>query len=141
MAVPHESAGGWRLFIRHQAASIVATAVDFSTMIGLVEGLGISPALATALGASAGAVTNFSLNRAWTFLQQGAQQAAPSGQAIRYAMVSFASLLLNTAGEWLLVRAGSPYIAGRVVVAVLVSVLWNFPLHRRFVFAPPPISS
>lgn len=140
MTAPQSKAGGWRLFVRHQAASIVATFVDFSTMIAWVELAGVSPHVATGLGASAGAVTNFSVNRAWTFLGHGARDSAPAGQMIRYALVSGASLLLNSAGEWLLVRAGAPYVLARVVVAIFVSVFWNYPLHKRFVFASRPVS-
>jgi hypothetical protein len=49
-------------------------------------------------------------------------------------MVAGASLGLNDLGEFLLVRAGLGYVVARVVVAVTVSNLWNYPLHKFFVF-------
>ncbi|MDB4927964.1 MAG: CDP-diacylglycerol--glycerol-3-phosphate 3-phosphatidyltransferase [Myxococcaceae bacterium] len=117
---------------RHQLGSVAATLVDFGTLAALVELAGVSPVAGTALGALAGAVTNFTLARRWIFRDHAGTAAA---QALRYAVVSGASLGLNTLGEYLLVtRLGGHYLAARVVVAVAVSLLWNFPMHRRFVF-------
>jgi hypothetical protein len=46
------------------------------------------------------------------------------------------SLGLNSLGQYLALRLiGLPYVMCRVIVAVLVGVCWNFPLHRRFVFS------
>jgi putative flippase GtrA len=118
---------------KHQTAALIATVVDFAVMIALVEGHVLSAAPATALGASSGAVTNFVLGRRWIFPDSAS--ARMRGQAFRYAIVSAASLGLNTVGVFLLTRpSGAPYIVARVATAVAVSLLWNFPLHRRFVF-------
>lgn len=124
---------GWaRPLLRHQAGALVATAVDFSTMIAIVELLRVSPVLATACGAAAGAVTNFVMSRGWIFPQHDRRTAAQAG---RYVAVSAGSLALNTAGEALVNGVlGVPYALARVVVAVLVSVAYNYPLHRAFVF-------
>jgi putative flippase GtrA len=123
---------GWTL-LRHQASSIVATAVDFGTMALLVERASASPAAATLVGAALGAIVNFGLNRRHTF--DGARREAAAGQATRYALVSSASALLNAAGEQVGTRiVGAPYLVVRAIVAVLVSLGWNYPLHRGFVF-------
>ncbi len=117
---------------RHQAGALVATAVDFGAMILLVEAAGVSPVLATAVGAACGAVTNFAMSRGWIFPKHDGNTA---GQAGRYAAVSAGSLALNTAGEALVHGVlGVPYLLARAIVAVLVSVAYNFPLHRAFVF-------
>ena len=118
-------------WVRHHTGSLVATAVDFGAMIGLVELLGIGPVAATAAGATAGAWTNFTLERAWVF--PGAAGGAV-GQAVRYALVAIASLALNSGGEHVLVQGGLGYVKARVIVAVVVSNLWNYPLHKFFVF-------
>jgi putative flippase GtrA len=115
--------------LRHQAGALVATGVDFLTTVLLVWA-GLSAVLATVCGAALGAVVNFSLGRRWIFQASG----AISSQAQRYALVSLGSLLLNAAGEGLLVHAGVHFFVGRVIVAVTVSLLWNYPLQRRFVF-------
>jgi putative flippase GtrA len=121
-----------RVLGRHQLASIVSTIVDFGTMMALVELLSISPVIATAAGASAGALTNFLMNRHWVFRVADGRI---SRQALRYAMVSLASAGWNTLGEHVAVRVlGVQYLLGRAVVAVAVSLGWNFPLQRGFVF-------
>jgi putative flippase GtrA len=81
----------------------------------------------------AGGVTNFLLGRRWIFR---AHEHALAPQALRYASVSAASALLNAAGEQLVYGLlGVQYIVARAIVAVLVSLLWNFPMQRAFVFA------
>ncbi|MFO0672917.1 MAG: GtrA family protein [Polyangiaceae bacterium] len=126
---------GWAVFLRHQAASVVATAVDFGTMIALVELLALRPDVATLIGASAGAVTNFTVGRTWAFK---ASDAPIGAQAARYALVSALSAVWNALGEHVLARRlGAPYVLARVVVALVVSVAWNFPAHRHFVFKKP----
>lgn len=137
----------WAELARHQIASLVATAVDFGAMIALVELAGARPDLATLVGASAGAVTNFSIGRTWTFRAEGGPLGA---QVARYALVSGMSAVWNAIGEHLLAgRLGAPYVLARVAVAVFVSVAWNYPAQRYFVFkktAPvassltPPVS-
>lgn len=141
MTAAHHSARGRRLLVRlgrFNISSLVATAVDFGVMIASVSLIGLSPVVGTVFGATSGAVTNFLLGRHWTF---EVAEAPPSGQAVRYFLVSAASLGLNAGGEDLLAgHLGLQYVAARVIVAVTVSMLWNFPMQRYFVFQPanPP---
>lgn len=124
---------------RHQASSVVTTAVDFGVMIACVSGLGLGPVAGTACGATAGAVTNFTLGRRWIF---EARDDAWGPQALRYAAVSATSLGLNAAGEYLVaVRLGVAYVAARAITAIVVSLLWNLPMQRRFVFPLAPEST
>ncbi|HEY6199144.1 MAG TPA: GtrA family protein [Candidatus Binatia bacterium] len=117
---------------RSQVASLTATLVDFSTMVFLTEVAGVWYVAATATGAFIGAVVNFLLGRHWTFT---ADHEAIPGQVIRYAVVSAVSLGLNTAGVYLLTDyAHLHYALSRVIVAMSVGLLFNFPLHRHFVF-------
>jgi putative flippase GtrA len=121
-----------RLLLKHQAGALAATVVDFGVMIAMVELVGLHPAAATAVGATCGAVTNFTLGQRWIF--DGNDRRTPA-QAARYALVSAGSLGLNTAGEALVNGVlGVRYVLARLLVAVTVSVAYNFPLHRTFVF-------
>jgi putative flippase GtrA len=120
------------VLLRHQAASVVATIVDYSVMIGLVSVAGASPAVGTAFGAASGGGVNFFLGRRWIFRST---QAPPARQAGRYAVVSFGSLVLNTCGMHVLADIlHYPYVAARLAVSFVVSLLWNFPMQRTFVF-------
>jgi putative flippase GtrA len=118
---------------RHQIGSIVATCVDFAVMTLLVELLRLPPAVATALGATCGGVTNFILGRRWIFK---AHDLDIGPQALRYASVSATSAALNAGGEQLVYGYfGVQYIVARAIVSILVSILWNYPMQRGFVFA------
>ena len=108
--------------------------VDFSTMTILVELGHLPPVAATVLGAAAGGVTNFVLGRRWIFR---AHEHHVGPQALRYAMVSAASAGLNAVGEQIVYGfLGLQYIVARAVVAIVVSLVWNYPMQRSFVFAP-----
>jgi putative flippase GtrA len=130
--VRRSSATAWE-WIRHHIASIIATVVDYGLMVGLVERAHLGPVPATALGALAGAVTNFTLGRVFTYR---ATEAGLGGQSWRYALVSAASLALNAAGEQLFNGIlGLQYLVARVITSVIVSNAWNYPLQRFFVFS------
>lgn len=117
---------------RSQIASLIATAVDFASLIFLVEVCGVWYVAATAMGAALGAIVNFLLGRHWSFT---AGDQAVGGQALRYAMVALLSLVLNSLAVYLLTAYGNIYYAlSRVIAAIVVGLLFNFPLHRRFVF-------
>jgi putative flippase GtrA len=117
---------------RHQVASVISTVVDFGWMTFAVELLHLPPVAATLMGASSGAFTNFQLGRHWTF---GAGDGHVAPQALRYTLVSAASAALNALGEYVVHdRLGVQYLAARAAVAVVVSLFWNFPLQRHFVF-------
>lgn len=125
-------AGLWTTLGRHQLGAVAATAIDFAAMIAVVERLGFSPVAGTVVGASLGAITNFLLGRVWVFRRHSGHWA---GQGWRYAVVAGASAGWNALGEHLVHDvAGMQYVLARVLVAIVVSLLWNFPMQRRFVF-------
>ncbi len=123
-----------RLFGKHQIAALIATGVDFGTMIALVELAHLAPPVATVGGAVCGGITNFAIGRTWAF--RGVHTGSLHGQAARYAAVSFGGALLNGAlvAVVLAVAASMPYVAARMLVAALVSVVYTFPMHTRVVF-------
>jgi putative flippase GtrA len=117
---------------RSQLASLTATIVDFGALIFLVEIAGVWYVAATAIAALFGAIVNFMLGRHWSF--KAADQAV-RGQMFRYAAVSALSLTLNSLGVYLVTEyLGIYYLASRAITAILVGILFNFPLHRHFVF-------
>jgi putative flippase GtrA len=117
---------------RSQIASLTATVVDFTTLIFLVEIGRLWYVAATAIGAFLGAVVNFMLGRHWSFV---ADHDAVRGQAIRYAVVSAVSLVLNSLGVYLLTDyLKIHYAVSKALTAFLIGILFNFPLHRWFVF-------
>ena len=128
--VREEELSGW--FQRAWIASAIATAVDYGTFTILVEVVGIYTGSSRALGALLGAITNFTLNKIYTFRTRDNSVLV---EVPRYAAISLTSLLLNTVGVILLTEGlrWNPLVAA-AVVGLGVSLGWNLPLHRIFVF-------
>lgn len=117
---------------RAQAAALAATAVDFGSLFLATEWLHVWYVLSVAIGALLGALTNFGLNRHWSF---GVGHLAWGPQAKRYALVSAGSLALNVLGVYAFTEGtGFKYGFSKVITAALVGLLFNFPLHRHYVF-------
>ena len=122
----------WKTFFRSQIAASTAGVVDWGTMIGSVELLHFYYPVGVALGAFLGAVTNFYINRHWSF-EVGHH---PIGkQAYRYAAVSAGSLFLNTFGVYFVTEHFGPnYIFSKLIISAAVAIFYNYPLHRYFVY-------
>src|SRR3954463_6202894 len=123
---------GW--MNRATVASVIATVIDYGTFTALVGIAGVYTGTSRALGALLGAITNFTVNKLWTF-RTGGDSVWHEGP--RYAAISLTSLLLNTLGVVLLTDGlhWNPLLAA-AVVGTLVAVGWNLPLHRHFVSRP-----
>ena len=129
-AVPEDAMSGW--FQRAWIASAAATVVDYGLFTLLVEVVGVYTGTSRALGALVGAITNFIVNKTYTFKTQ---QSSVMGEVPRYIAISLTSLLLNTVGViWLTEGHRWHPLTAAGVVGVLVSLCWNLPLHRIFVF-------
>lgn len=119
-------------FSKSQVSSAVATAADFTVLFSMTEIFHVWYVISVATGALVGAVTNFLVNRHWSF---EATDGAIQQQAWKYAIVSALSLLLNTAGVWAMTEyLRIHYSISVVTVSILVGFFFNFPLHRGFVF-------
>ena len=93
--------------------------------------------IGVAIGAGLGAITNFTLNRHWAF---DAAHSPVGKQAVRYAMVSTGSLLLNTFGVWLVTeKLHLFYMFSKLGVALMVGFFWNYPLQKVFVYQRPKL--
>lgn len=116
--------------------SLFTTALDFGTLVLLVEKLGVGYVLATWVGTVVGSLSNFLINKHWAF-EVGPGHLGP--QAARFLVVQSGASGLHTLGVWLFTRfAGLPYPASKTVVAALVYLGWNYPLNRLFVFRSSP---
>jgi putative flippase GtrA len=130
---------GYRLWewVRHHTTAVLSTIVDYAVMIACVELAHLSPVPATAIGATVGAVTNFLINRSFTYLR--ATDRRVPRQLGRFVFVSAMSLVLNTGGEHLFHYViGLQYLVARVIVSTIVSNAWNYPMLRFFVFSTKP---
>lgn len=125
-------------FGRAQVSSAIATASDFLTT-AIVFHLTAHVMMSAAIGATTGGIVNCAINYKWTF--PGAQRGKKT-IAWRFLLVWAFSLILNTFGtdyavalyEWIAPRNLTAVMMCRVVVAVSVALLWNFPMQKKFVF-------
>lgn len=121
-------------FLRSNLASLFTTALDFATLIGLTELAHVNYVVATWIGSVVGSLANFLVNKHWTFAVGTARSAPQLG---RFVLVQAGASALHTVGVWAFTAHGHlPYEASKAIVAVLVYLLWNYPLNRRFVFSP-----
>ena len=119
-------------FSRSQVASLIASLVDYGFLFLGTELLHIWYVISVAVGAFLGAVTNFLINRYWTF---NAGHVGMGPQALRYFAVSAISLVLNTAGVYLMTEyTHFHYAISVAVISLGVGFIFNYPMHRHYVY-------
>jgi putative flippase GtrA len=123
-------------FFRANLSSTVATGIEWVLVTALLL-FRIHYLTAAAVGAVSGAFTDFSLKRHWAFdrLRKGGLH----HEGFRYVLVSSGSLLWNLVMAYLLVEhLGSPKVPGVIGASLVVGFIWNYPLHRSYVFRSVP---
>lgn len=119
-------------FIRYNISAIIATGVDFLTLIALTELLDLYYVISTVAGAAFGATVAFVLNRNWSFESKNEQKRV---QSLKYVLVALGSLALNTFGVFALTEwMGVQYVISKTIAAVIVAVSYNYLLSKYFVF-------
>jgi len=120
------------LFSRSVLTSLLTTALDFGTLIGLTELCGVNYVLATWIGTIVGSLSNFTINKVWAFYAHD----MPAMPAVaRFVLVQAGASGLHTAGVWVMTKFFRfPYPVSKLVVAATVYLVWNYPLNRHFVF-------
>lgn len=121
-----------RTFGKAQITAQVATVADFVLSYVLAEWAGIYYVAASFLGALAGGAINCALNYRWVFETKGLGK---RGVAARYLTVWCGSVGLNTLGTYVLTElSGQHFILAKAAVAIVVAVVWNYQLQRRWVY-------
>lgn len=119
-------------FIKYNAVAMTATTVDFLFLVFLTEVLGFWYLLSAIIGSTFGGIVAFMLERNWTFKKTNG---VVRKQALRYLFIWLSSLLLNTVFLYLFVDIFEiQYILSRLIVAVLVSVTFNYFTHKYYIF-------
>ena len=112
--------------VSNTIVSIFTTALDFGVLAFLVEIVHANYVFATFCGTVVGALSNFFLNRHWSF---EATHITPQTQLVRFVPVQAGSSGLQTLGVWLFTdRAHLQYMASKLVVATLVQDLGFAPV-------------
>lgn len=126
-------------FVRNTITSIFTTALDFGVLATLVEVFHVHYVVATFFGTVVGALSNFLINRHWSFeATNPASHGGAHWQLARFLPVQAGSSALQTVGVWAFTaRVHLPYMASKLVVAALVYLFWNYPMNKWFVFKKP----
>ncbi|MES2187014.1 MAG: GtrA family protein [Pseudomonadota bacterium] len=120
------------LFVKYAAVGAVGTAGHYATLVLCVELLHMPPAPASALGAVVGAVTNYLLNRRFTYGSQ-----LPHGATLpKFAATALLGVGLNAGLMALLAGAlGLHYLLSQCVATVLI-MAFTFLLNTAWTFKP-----
>ena len=119
-------------FIKANSASLVSSFCDYVVAILLKELMFVPAFFASIIGTLAGGVVNFFINRQWVFRSHNTSLYS---QSKRYFLIWSGNLLLNAVGLYLLIDVGGLYyITAKVITSVLVAMMYNYPLQKKYVF-------
>ena len=126
---------------RALVASVLATAVDFCVLVGLVEAAGWSPLVAVVISYFAGGVVQYYLCAVWVF------PAAPRSIALGFTAFTLLSLV-SLAVTWATVAVLCDLLYVNYALAKGLSLgpsfAWNFLSRKFLLFKPatngPPVS-
>jgi putative flippase GtrA len=119
-------------FLRGNLASAVASGIEWVLVTALLVA-GLYYLAAAAVGAVTGALMDFALKRHWAFMREA--KGAAHVEGLRYLATAASSLVLNLAVAYAFVDGlGAPAVPGVIAASLVVGVVWNYPLHRRYVF-------
>lgn len=124
--------GAAQSMVRSGVSSIIATVVDaivYQAMLFVWIG---HYGVAAAVAAVAGAITNFAINRQWSFVATGHNVV---GQAIRYTVVSGLTFACLRFLLWLFIEViGIGVRIAWIPSKILAFVVISFPMQRFWVF-------
>ncbi|WP_395674765.1 GtrA family protein [Inquilinus sp.] len=120
-------------FARYAAVGLVATAVHYALLVGLVESGGAAPLPATLAGYVAGGLVSYALNRRLTFTGGRPHREA----AWRFALVATSGFAWTGLLMALLVGGlGAPYLPAQAATTLAV-LAWGYLANRLWTFAGP----
>ena len=124
-----------KIFFKAQLSAFSGGITDYALMILLTEKLHIHFTLSILISGTIGGIVNFSINRYWAFKSAIAYHNTKHHQFLRFLIVVFGSISLKSTGTYLLHRSLSmDYRIGRLIIDLMVSYGFNFPLMKLWVF-------
>jgi putative flippase GtrA len=119
--------------VRYGLVGGFVTALQALTYWGLAQYLSVHPQLANAAGYSVALVSGFFLHGQVSFRGHG-QRDRPLMQALRFFIVSLASLAFNAGWVWLTITMLNWPLWAPIPFMALVTPLLVFMLNRKWVF-------
>lgn len=121
-----------QIFGKMQITAGIATFCDYLILIFFVEHFHVRPFMAVAIGAFAGAIVNFTLNRYFLYKSNNFLH----HELAKYSAVSLGGLSLNTIFMWIFYDFFHfNYLLIKITISIFIALFWNYPLHRYWVFS------
>ncbi|WP_321934197.1 MULTISPECIES: GtrA family protein [unclassified Paraburkholderia] len=129
-----------RRFVVYAGVGAIGTVTQYAILVAMVRS-GFSPALSSMVGASFGAIVNYSLNRQITFRSKS----NPLSTAPKFAIIALLGVLTNgLCMKFFVTSLGMNYLIAQLVTTALVLGLtyllnsaWTFNEKGRFSAAAP----
>ena len=119
-------------FLKANVASVIASVCDYLITIIAVQAFRMDVVVAGVTGTISGGIVNFLLGRQWVF---SAVESKAHRQAVKYSIVWTGNLALNATGMYVFTKlAGLYYLAAKIITSLLVAIIYNYPLQKRYVF-------
>lgn len=108
--------------------------LDYGLQFLFIKILGVSYLLVGYINAPIVIAFNFTMNRLWSFKDQGSHQGKTMKQALRYAVLVIFGAVMNMPLMYIFYdKLGLPLLWARVVCTIL-PIAWNFPAYRFWVY-------
>lgn len=125
-----------KVFLRAQVAAFLGGMTDYGLMILFTEIFNIHFTISILISGTLGGLVNFCINRYWAFKCQDGYAISGYKQAFRFFCVVIGSISLKSVGTYLLhLFFKIDYRIGRLLIDLIVSYGFNYPLMRFWVFS------
>jgi putative flippase GtrA len=98
--------------------------------------LGMPLWLATTIAFGSAFGVNFTLNRFWTFADDGAREGAVHAQTFRFAILVGINYCVTQAIMYLLTSIGVNYLVAKALSTMFITI-YNFYVYKKWVFKAP----
>ncbi len=119
------------ILFKYAFVGLIGTVIDFGTTYLLKEKVKLQKYLANSLGFCTAVISNYLLNRYWTF---NSSDPAIFQQFGKFIMVSLVGLILNNAIIYLVNEKYKINFYISKIAAVLVVISWNFFINYFYTF-------
>ena len=118
-------------FFRYIFVGGAATIVDMGSLYILTSIMGLNYLISAAIAFILGVATNYLLCIVWIFESTGRVKK----EIILFVVIGVGGLILNEVIIWLLVEEAKLYYMLAKTVAVVIVLVWNFGMRKKYVFA------
>lgn len=118
-------------FFRYIFVGVVATIIDMGSLYVFTSMVGIHYLISAAIAFVFGVMANYLMSIVWVFKTTGNFKR----EITLFVIIGLGGLILNEIIIWLLVEKVSLYYMIAKAIAVVIVLVWNFGMRKKFVFA------